>query len=1038
MFSQKRQVYICEDCSAEFKPDLKNVKRKVFISYGHDEHGNLALSLANDLITKGYQVWIDKEGIKTGSDWEVHIEIGLDWVSDNPGENRFCLLMTPHSVRRPDGFCLNELAMAIGRRVRVVPIMVSMCEPPLSICRIQWLDMMDCVPVSEKNDRYKVKLELLVNTLEQKNVDYMGEQSRLLSLLEPISFDADIALHVSTFTGRKKVLDSIDAWTKSDDGGRVFFITGPPGVGKTAISSWLCNNRSDVAAFHLCRFGNVERSDARKCVLSIAYQLSTQLPEYRERLSKISINMDIREMDVSDLFNRIVVQPLSGDFPAPGQKKIVIVDAVDEAVHGGKNGIIELFAGEFMKTPDWLRLIITSRPDPQILYSLQGIVPYAIEPDAPENYSDLKEYLEIELKKLNDDKPAPQDVVDTILLRSEGIFLYIKCVMSELQAGKLSLDRIDEFPRGLGGVYAQFFRRQFPDAEYYKSKIRPALELIVASREPISLGFVIDSLKWDAYEQADITGNVLTLFPVDDGKIWPFHKTLTEWITDIARAGPYFVSVERGNKILAEYGMKAYEKGEKAWTKYLITYLIEHLHASKREEDIGRVLNDLKFIRRAWELDRYNLIKQWVYIEEHTGLHMPEVYASVVEAPDHYDVKDVELVSDLMHITSHRKESFTLLEYLIGYYARSEDMAGLQKVIGDQAYNYISSSEYDKAMMLLKRREKICRDINRKDGVASSLKYQADIRFWQGDVESASKLWEEESAICQETGNRERLAVSLNNSAFFQRYKGNLEASMAILKEQEKICREIGDKPSLQECIGDQGFIMYLTGDFKKALRLFKEQEKICRELRNIKFFTASLFNQMDTYIKLGQLKKSEELLTEIEGHTNDIDRSLKLEISGVKGNLLMHKGELERAMDVFKEQEKDAEELGYKAILQKSFGGQGSVYRQRGDLDKALHLYVEQEKVCRDVQYVYGLQEAHGNLALIYMLKGDLAAALKHNYEQEDICRKRGYKYWLQVSLGRKSEILKRMGDEEGASRSLSEQEKLCSDIHVKKSMIA
>ena len=49
------------------------------------------------------------------------------------GEERFLLLLTPHSVRRPDGYCLNELARAFGRSLPIIPVLVSPVEPPLSI-----------------------------------------------------------------------------------------------------------------------------------------------------------------------------------------------------------------------------------------------------------------------------------------------------------------------------------------------------------------------------------------------------------------------------------------------------------------------------------------------------------------------------------------------------------------------------------------------------------------------------------------------------------------------------------------------------------------------------------------------------------------------------------------------------------------------------------------------------------------------------------------------------------------------------------------
>jgi hypothetical protein len=116
---------------------------RIFLSYGHDEHTDLALRLKADLVRRGHDVWFDADRLQPGADWERTIEDGLNQVSAAHG--KFLLLLTPHSVRRPDGYCLNELARACSRQLPVVPLMVSTVEPPLSICRIQYLDFRDCV-----------------------------------------------------------------------------------------------------------------------------------------------------------------------------------------------------------------------------------------------------------------------------------------------------------------------------------------------------------------------------------------------------------------------------------------------------------------------------------------------------------------------------------------------------------------------------------------------------------------------------------------------------------------------------------------------------------------------------------------------------------------------------------------------------------------------------------------------------------------------------------------------------------------------------
>jgi hypothetical protein len=86
---------------------------RIFISYGHDEHAALAERLKKDLQTRGHEVWFDLDRLKPGGDWETYIEEGLDWVAEVPGSGRIVLLLTPHSVRRPDGYCLNEIARAL-------------------------------------------------------------------------------------------------------------------------------------------------------------------------------------------------------------------------------------------------------------------------------------------------------------------------------------------------------------------------------------------------------------------------------------------------------------------------------------------------------------------------------------------------------------------------------------------------------------------------------------------------------------------------------------------------------------------------------------------------------------------------------------------------------------------------------------------------------------------------------------------------------------------------------------------------------------
>ncbi|MDP2999923.1 MAG: TIR domain-containing protein [Bryobacterales bacterium] len=265
---------------------------RIFLSYGHDEHTSFALRLKSDLERRDHKVWFDQDRLKPGADWERYIEDGLEWVSAERG--KVLMLLTPHSVRRPDGYCLNELARACSRQLTVIPLMVSTVEPPLSICRIQWLDFRDSVPAGEHEVKYASRFEKLLEAIEHNRLDFEGAQARLQSCLPPIEYD-EASRHLPRFTGREWVMREVESWLAS--GRRVLWITGEAGIGKSALAAWLCDRRPEIAGAHYCRYGNANRSD-RKALLSLAYQLTTQLPDYQSRLNASALDAISAETNI--------------------------------------------------------------------------------------------------------------------------------------------------------------------------------------------------------------------------------------------------------------------------------------------------------------------------------------------------------------------------------------------------------------------------------------------------------------------------------------------------------------------------------------------------------------------------------------------------------------------------------------------------------------------------------------------------------------------------------------------------------------------
>lgn len=639
LFSEGQQHYMCEECGHTFRGGAAPTLRRIFLSYGHDEHAELALRLKEDLQARGHQVWFDLDRLKPGGDFEAYIEDGINWASGVPGAGRVVLLITPHSVRRPDGYCLNEIARALERRMDVVPVMVVWAEPPLSICRIQWLDMQDCVPVGERAARYEVKFERLADALEQGRASFGGAQARLAALLqlEQRPFEAEILEHLPRFTGRRWVFDRIDAWLADPDASRVFWIVGDPGMGKTAIAAWLCYHRREIAAFHLCRHGHTQKSDPRRCVMSIAYQLSSQLPDYQERLNALDLERLVAESNAATLFDALIVQPLWGRFPEPDRLILVLVDGLDEATEAGRNELAAFIASEFHRTPEWMRLVVTSRPDPQVLHPLQRYTPYVLCASASGNEQDIRDYLVRELRPFVGETGVPPPALDALLDRSEGVFLYAKWAREELLEGRLSLGRLDEFPQGLGGVYAQFFGRQFGDLEAYESKVRPALELLSAAQEPLGQQALASALGWDDYDTEAFRRSVGSLFPTVDGVVRPFHTSVMEWLTNPSTASDHFVSVKKGHQLLAEQAWQEYQRDIATVSRYTLAHLVTHLLAVRELARAGRALSDPPFVRKKCESGMVQGLIADIFAAQCAGVPAEPMWSclvSVAEARD--------------------------------------------------------------------------------------------------------------------------------------------------------------------------------------------------------------------------------------------------------------------------------------------------------------------------------------------------------------------------------------------------------------------
>ncbi|HUL61908.1 MAG TPA: toll/interleukin-1 receptor domain-containing protein [Methanocella sp.] len=937
----------------------------IFLSYGHDEHADLAVRLKEDLTARGHEVWFDLDRIKPGTDWERYIEDGLSWASKDKN-GRVILVMTPYSVRRPDGFCLNELARAILKNIKIIPIMLVWCEPPLNICRIQWLDMTDCLPVEDRRDRYQARFERLIEALQHDRIDFEGYQSQLSTILKPLSFHGEIKYNLERFTGRTWVFDELDRWLSDNNASKVFWIMGGPGVGKTAIASWLCAHRPEIAAFHLCRYDDVQKRDPRRAVTSIAYQLSTQLPDYEERLHRVNMD-DLSSLDARVLFDQLIVQPFNANYPDPERDIVVLIDALDEATVEGKNELADLLSASFQRTPVWLRLIITSRPSPEVMVPLQAYSPLKIDITDPRNNEDVRAYLMRELSQAKGDVKPQQ--IEGIVRKSSGLFLYAEWIVNEIKAGRLSLDKPDTFPQGLAGIYVKIFERQFPDLKRWEKDIAPALEVVCAAQEPLSLDTVASIFKWEGREKRKFRHELSPLFTFDHG-IQPFHKSIVDWLTDEIKQDSYYIDVNVGNRLLTEHLWQTYENN--AWSPYLVSYLPMHLLKAHRWKDLEALLLDVKFIGAAWETDRVRLISQLVAIDANSALKMATIYG-IGFSLEGRDEKGLYAIADLLTLHSNYGDAERILDYLISHYRQTNDSISLAWVLA----RMIESS-------------------NMGNRIEAS-------RIYTGELEDISR----------KTGNKKMLvkALSMKTWIYFQDMDYN--KSLQLASEAEQVSREIGDEAGIANSLRIQGITSsILKKDFDRSLLLWGEEEQIDRERGDIEWLIVCLTNQADALIQKGDPDQAMAKLDEAASICNKIgERNHICIVLENQGEVYEAKGQLDDAMLKYEEGARRAIEINDKPYESANLAGQGRVLYKKNRVDEAISLLKKSIAIAAENGRNDYAQSMLGDLGAFLLSKGDRDEAIEILKRQEKICREKGF----QADLHKTRELLTKLGIDTG-----------------------
>lgn len=551
----------------------------IFISYGRDrenpDHIELVKRFKVSLENEGFKVFIDEENLKIGNNWSYKLEVAIS------NAKYMLFFVTPYSARRPNGYCLNELAYALSSNVQVLPIMIKKETLPLSINRFQYLNF-------EKEKNYESVLSEILSVIRgEKELNYEGEYANLLSSLDPEDFSSTIKKNLEFFTGREWINRKVEEWLENDNS-KVFFITAEAGYGKSAISTHLGENNSSCCSVFFCQYDTLSTKDPKQMLKTLIYDLSTQIEEYKHYLRKYNLSEEIAKLDEAGMFKKLILNILNKI--ENDKKYFIVIDGLDEAYdENNNNKIIDLIAKYFNELPSYIKVIITSRPNQNVLRTLCEFNPIELNVNDENNLNDLRQYIRNKTTNISDEQ------IELLLNKSEGNILYLKNI--KLEEKNFSVDEIEKLPQGISSFYLQNFKRLFSNIDEYEEKYLNFVSLLTISKIAIHENLIKQLLNLSDRNFNKIKEIFGSLLKFDKGYVSFYHKSLYDWLFDRNKSHTYAADIEIQNNTL-----------EKLWNIYWEDKIYDS--ELKYEELLYNISKELK------EVNKLNILNSDIFFHK--------------------------------------------------------------------------------------------------------------------------------------------------------------------------------------------------------------------------------------------------------------------------------------------------------------------------------------------------------------------------------------------------------------------------------------
>jgi hypothetical protein len=385
---------------------------------------------------------------------------------------------------------------------------------------------------------------------------------------------------------RQDILTEVNDWVENMDAPNILWVSGHPGVGKSAIASTLVANlkashRLGASFFFMRDKPTLATPAALWC--SVAYDFAYRYPAMRKLvLAKLcEEEVGANTANITTLFHHLIEEPLKSAIEMPLDRlPVVVVDALDEC--GGLDRQRSHHRENLLRTlrswshlPSIFKLIVTSRRETDITRAFSSIRHESIlllsgESVRTESSDDIRLFLKARFARIAEDYPCSLPctwpgpmIVDELTRRAAGLFIWARTVMEFVDRGEPE-EQLQRIRQGsikdgdLTGLYTRILEISFtePSADVLNS-FHIIVGAIILVKTPLRRADYLRLLPVKATMLDFICKGLQSVMVASD--VLRFnHQSFVDFLTDVMQCPmAYLIDLAMQNQVLALGSLQA-------------------------------------------------------------------------------------------------------------------------------------------------------------------------------------------------------------------------------------------------------------------------------------------------------------------------------------------------------------------------------------------------------------------------------------------------------------------------------------------------